>query len=57
MEWSLDGRTFGMSDVAPEETVTAGSTHLWEFENLANRMGLLALLPVRSLSGPAAAIH
>src|SRR5688572_4633970 len=28
MEWSLGGRTFGMSEVAPEETVAAGSTHV-----------------------------
>ncbi len=46
MEWLLDGRTFGMSDVAPEETVTAGSTHVWEFENLANRMGMQAAHPI-----------
>jgi FtsP/CotA-like multicopper oxidase with cupredoxin domain len=46
MEWLIDGRTFGMSDVAPEETVTAGSTHVWEFENLANRMGMQAAHPI-----------
>jgi FtsP/CotA-like multicopper oxidase with cupredoxin domain len=46
MEWLLDGRTFDMRDVAPEETVVAGSTQLWEFENLANRMGMQAAHPI-----------
>jgi FtsP/CotA-like multicopper oxidase with cupredoxin domain len=46
MEWLLGGRTFGMGDVAPEETVTAGSTHLWEFVNLTNPMGMEAAHPI-----------
>jgi FtsP/CotA-like multicopper oxidase with cupredoxin domain len=46
MEWLLGGRTFAMSDAAPEETVAAGSTHLWEFENVANRMGMQAAHPM-----------
>jgi blue copper oxidase len=46
MEWSLGGRTFSMGDVAPEETVTAGSTHVWEFMNLANGMGMEAAHPI-----------
>jgi FtsP/CotA-like multicopper oxidase with cupredoxin domain len=46
MEWLLDGRTFGMGDVAPEETVAAGSTHVWEFVNLANGMGMEAAHPI-----------
>ena len=46
MEWLLGGRTFEMSAVAPEETVAAGSTHLWEFENLANPMGMQAAHPI-----------
>jgi FtsP/CotA-like multicopper oxidase with cupredoxin domain len=46
MEWLLGGRTFDMRDVAPEETVEAGSTHLWEFVNLANRMGMQAAHPI-----------
>jgi FtsP/CotA-like multicopper oxidase with cupredoxin domain len=40
MEWLLGGRSFAMSDVAPEETVAAGSTHIWEFINLTNPMGM-----------------
>ena len=47
MEWSLGGRTFAMSEVAPEETVAAGSTHLWEFVNLTNQMmGMQAAHPI-----------
>jgi FtsP/CotA-like multicopper oxidase with cupredoxin domain len=46
MAWSLDGRTFDMSDVAPEETVVAGSTQLWEFVNLTNPMGMEAAHPI-----------
>jgi FtsP/CotA-like multicopper oxidase with cupredoxin domain len=46
MEWLLGGRTFGLSDVAPEETVAVGSTHVWEFANLANGMGMEAAHPI-----------
>lgn len=46
MEWSLDGRTFEMTGVAPEETVAAGSTQVWEFANLANPMGMEAAHPI-----------
>jgi FtsP/CotA-like multicopper oxidase with cupredoxin domain len=46
MAWLLDGRTFGMDDTAPEETVAAGSTHLWEFVNEANGMGMQAAHPI-----------
>ena len=46
MEWSLGGRTFAMEDVAPEETVTAGSTQVWEFVNLTNGMGMEAAHPI-----------
>ena len=46
MEWFLGGRTFAMTEVAPEETVAAGSTHLWELVNLANPMGMEAAHPI-----------
>lgn len=46
MEWLLGGRTFSMSDVATEETVSAGSTHVWEFMNVANGMGMEAAHPI-----------
>jgi FtsP/CotA-like multicopper oxidase with cupredoxin domain len=46
MEWLLGGRTFSMADVAPEETVAAGSTQVWAFENRANPMGMEAAHPM-----------
>ena len=46
MEWLLGGRTFAMSDVAPEETVAAGSTQIWEFVNVTNPMGMQAAHPI-----------
>jgi FtsP/CotA-like multicopper oxidase with cupredoxin domain len=46
MEWSLDGRTFGMTDVADAETVIAGSTHVWEFVNQGGPMGMQAAHPI-----------
>jgi FtsP/CotA-like multicopper oxidase with cupredoxin domain len=33
MQFLLNGRRFDMADVAPDETVRAGSTHVWEFDN------------------------
>jgi FtsP/CotA-like multicopper oxidase with cupredoxin domain len=46
MNWSLGGRMFDMTDVAPEETVTAGSTQIWEFINVAGGMGMMAAHPI-----------
>jgi FtsP/CotA-like multicopper oxidase with cupredoxin domain len=46
MEWSLGGRRFDMSEVALEETVAAGTTHLWDFVNLPNPMGMEAAHPI-----------
>lgn len=46
MEWLIGGRTFAMDDVAPEESVAAGSTQLWEFVNLTNPMGMQAAHPI-----------
>jgi FtsP/CotA-like multicopper oxidase with cupredoxin domain len=46
MELLLGGRTFAMGDVAPEETVAAGSTHIWEFINLTNPMGMQSAHPI-----------
>ncbi|HEX5215993.1 MAG TPA: multicopper oxidase domain-containing protein [Vicinamibacterales bacterium] len=46
MQWLLGGRTFGMNDIAFDETVAAGSTHVWEFVNLANGMGMEAAHPI-----------
>jgi FtsP/CotA-like multicopper oxidase with cupredoxin domain len=46
MNWLLDGRTFGMADVAAEETVAAGSTHIWELANEPNPMGMEMAHPI-----------
>ena len=46
MQWSLGGRMFDMNDVAPEETVAAGSTQVWEFMNMTNGMGMQAAHPI-----------
>jgi FtsP/CotA-like multicopper oxidase with cupredoxin domain len=51
MQWLIDGRTFEMTDVAPEETVRAGSTPIWEFRNTPNPMGMQAAHPMH-LHGP-----
>jgi FtsP/CotA-like multicopper oxidase with cupredoxin domain len=51
MTWLIAGRTFEMSVVTSEETVKAGSTHIWEFVNQANRMGMEAAHPIH-IHGP-----
>ena len=51
MQWMLAGRTFAMSDVADDETVVAGSTHLWDFVNAGGPMGMQAAHPIH-VHGP-----
>jgi FtsP/CotA-like multicopper oxidase with cupredoxin domain len=46
MAWLIGGRTFDMEGVAADETMAAGSTHLWEFTNVGNRMGMQAAHPI-----------
>lgn len=46
MNWLIDGRAFEMTDAAPAETVARGSTHVWEFENRANPMGMAMAHPI-----------
>jgi FtsP/CotA-like multicopper oxidase with cupredoxin domain len=46
MQWLLAGRDFSMDDVAADETVAAGSTHVWEFVNQPNGMGMEAAHPI-----------
>jgi FtsP/CotA-like multicopper oxidase with cupredoxin domain len=46
MNWALDGRVFDIEDVAPAETVAPGSTHIWEFVNQANPMGMAMAHPM-----------
>jgi FtsP/CotA-like multicopper oxidase with cupredoxin domain len=40
MNWLLDGRVFDLREVADVETVAPGSTHVWEFVNQPNPMGM-----------------
>ena len=50
-QWLLNGRTFDMMDVAPEETVATGSTQNWELVNLPGMMGMQMAHPIH-LHGP-----
>jgi FtsP/CotA-like multicopper oxidase with cupredoxin domain len=38
--WQLGGRPFGMTDVAPDEVVAAGSSQVWELANIGGMMGM-----------------
>jgi FtsP/CotA-like multicopper oxidase with cupredoxin domain len=46
MTWLLDGRVFEMDDVASEETVAPGSTHIWQLHNEPNPMGMAMAHPI-----------
>jgi len=46
MNWMMAGRTFEMEGVASDESVTAGSTHIWEFVNESNPMGMMMAHPI-----------
>ncbi len=46
MQWSLGGRVFDLAEVADEETVTAGSTHVWELVNAGGQMGMQMAHPI-----------
>ena len=46
MQWMMDGRVFDMQEVAQSETVTSGSTHVWEFVNTPNPMGMEHAHPI-----------
>lgn len=42
MRWLINGRTFGMTDVARDEKVRLGDVELWEFHNPGNAgMGMM----------------
>jgi FtsP/CotA-like multicopper oxidase with cupredoxin domain len=45
-QWQLSGRTFDMMDAAPDETVPAGSTQIWELANTAGMMGMQMAHPI-----------
>ena len=46
MEWFLAGRSFEMEGVSPDETVVAGSTHIWELVNQGGPMGMQMAHPI-----------
>ncbi len=46
MQWGLGAGAFEMESVANDEIVEAGSTHIWEFANLTNPMGMQAAHPI-----------
>ena len=46
MNWFIDGRTFDMETATPAETVAPGSTHIWEFVNQPNPMGMAMAHPI-----------
>ncbi len=46
MVWFMGGRAFDMHEVAEDETVQAGSTHHWEFENAGGPMGMQMAHPI-----------
>ncbi len=38
--WMLNGRTFEMTDVAPDEQIRFGTTEVWEFHNVGGMGGM-----------------
>ena len=51
MQWMLAGNTFSMDEVGVGERVTAGSTHVWDFVNQPNGMGMEMAHPIH-MHGP-----
>jgi FtsP/CotA-like multicopper oxidase with cupredoxin domain len=45
-QWQLDGRTFDMMDAAADETVSPGSTQIWELANTPGMMGMQMAHPI-----------
>jgi FtsP/CotA-like multicopper oxidase with cupredoxin domain len=39
-QWFLGGRTFDMLEAAPDETVRAGASQIWEVANVSGMMGM-----------------
>jgi FtsP/CotA-like multicopper oxidase with cupredoxin domain len=39
-QWQLSGRTFAMTDVAPDEIVGTGASQIWEVANVVGMMGM-----------------
>jgi FtsP/CotA-like multicopper oxidase with cupredoxin domain len=45
MQWSINGRTFEMEDVADDEIVRLGSREIWEFHNTGGGMMHMMNMP------------
>jgi FtsP/CotA-like multicopper oxidase with cupredoxin domain len=45
MQWSINGRTFQMEDVAEDEIVQLGSKEIWEFDNTGGGMMRMMNMP------------
>jgi FtsP/CotA-like multicopper oxidase with cupredoxin domain len=44
MTWTINGRTFGMREVAPDEKVRLNSLEVWEFINEGGGMGMMGAM-------------
>ncbi|MGE5256450.1 MAG: multicopper oxidase family protein [Hyphomicrobiales bacterium] len=44
MQWTINGRTFQMDDVADDEIVRLGSMEVWEFSNPGGGMGMMGMM-------------
>jgi len=50
-QWTMGGRTFEMTEAAPDEIVQHGSTQIWELVNSPGMMGMQMAHPIH-LHGP-----
>ena len=46
MVWFMGGRSFDMHETAPDETVAAGATQVWSYENAGGPMGMQMAHPI-----------
>jgi FtsP/CotA-like multicopper oxidase with cupredoxin domain len=46
MVWFMGGRSFDMHETAPDETVPAGATQVWSYENAGGPMGMQMAHPI-----------
>jgi len=44
MQWTINGRTFQMEEVADDEIVKLGSLEVWEFYNRGGGMGMMGMM-------------
>ncbi|MCF8078020.1 MAG: multicopper oxidase domain-containing protein [Desulfobacterales bacterium] len=44
MQWTINGRTFRMEEVADDEVVRIGTKELWEFDNTGGGMGMMRMM-------------